>query len=500
MLLWASSNYRESSTAARTAAPAFAGDLKPVDAMTSTFLYFFVRYTLTKWYQVPGYDKKLAEDGKIKVDKFHGHDFRFWKIKIKDYLYQKKLHEHLAEAKPTGMKANDWTLLDRQALSVVRLSLGKNIKEGASVADHVNEFNSILSSLMLVDIKFNDEVHTLLLLSSLPESRSDTVIAVSGSTGTTKLNFDNIRDLILGEDICRKTSGEYSNSLLSAKDKGMGRKQERGQKQNRSRSKSKKRARDYDDALVSCVENMIDDRIMNSGASFHATYWKEEFERFKIRSSKVRLVDDKTLDIAGVGGVVLKTSFGTSWNLKDVKYIPDLKKRLISVRQLDDEGSRKVWVYFLKNKSEVFNIFKKWKVTMENETNLRVKFLKSDMVDSIVAESSLRKEVSLAQFRVFGCDSHIKVKDVAKDKLDAKSMKCTFIGYGSDEMGYRFWDSKGHKVVQRFVFRFPPYQLASPEKKLTMDKILAKFINEGKREHEEMEIFIREFRTTNELY
>ncbi|GJX65811.1 putative RNA-directed DNA polymerase [Tanacetum coccineum] len=42
----------------------------------------------------------------------------------------------------------------------------------------------------------------------------------------------------------------------------------------------------------------------------------------------------------------------------------------------------------------------------------------------------------------------VKVKDVARDKLDAKSMKCTFIGYGKDEMGYHFWDLKGHKVIQ----------------------------------------------------
>ncbi|GJX12483.1 reverse transcriptase domain-containing protein [Tanacetum coccineum] len=32
-----------------------------------------------------------------------------------------------------------------------------------------------------------------------------------------------------------------------------------------------------------------------------------------------------------------------------------------------------------------------------------------------------------------------------------------------------------------------------------MEEILAKFIDEGKREHEEMEVFIKEFRTTNEL-
>ncbi|GKC81142.1 ribonuclease H-like domain-containing protein [Tanacetum coccineum] len=56
----------------------------------------------------------MLEDGKIKIDKFDGHDFRFWKMQIEDY--QKKLHKPLAEAKPIGMKAKDWTLLDRQAL------------------------------------------------------------------------------------------------------------------------------------------------------------------------------------------------------------------------------------------------------------------------------------------------------------------------------------------------------------------------------------------------
>ncbi|GJT73445.1 hypothetical protein Tco_1032731 [Tanacetum coccineum] len=69
---------------------------------------------------------------------------------------------------------------------------------------------------------------------------------------------------------------------------------------------------DSDDALVCCVENTVEDRIMDSSASFHATYCKEKLERFKLRSGKVRLADDKTLDIVGVGDVVLKTSFGTS--------------------------------------------------------------------------------------------------------------------------------------------------------------------------------------------
>ncbi|GJS71814.1 hypothetical protein Tco_0704655 [Tanacetum coccineum] len=39
----------------------------------------------------------------------------------------------------------------------------------------------------------------------------------------------------------------------------------------------------------------------------------------------------------------------------------------------------------------------------------------------------------------------------------------------------------------------------TPTKELTMEEMLAKIIDEGRREHEEMEIFIKEFRTTNDL-
>ncbi|GJR27035.1 putative reverse transcriptase domain-containing protein [Tanacetum coccineum] len=49
------------------------------------------------------------------------------------------------------------------------------------------------------------------------------------------------------------------------------------------------------------------------------------------------------------------------------------------------------------------------------------------------------------------------------------------------------------------VFREPPYRFNYPTRRLTVEEMLAKFIIEGKRELEEMEIFIKEFRTTNEL-
>ena len=36
------------------------------------------------------------------------------------------------------------------------------------------------------------------------------------------------------------------------------------------------------------------------------------------------------------------------------------------------------WVYFIKLKNEVFSIFKQFKVLVENQSNLRIKILRSD--------------------------------------------------------------------------------------------------------------------------
>ncbi|GJS41832.1 hypothetical protein Tco_0566875 [Tanacetum coccineum] len=47
--------------------------------------------------------------------------------------------------------------------------------------------------------------------------------------------------------------------------------------------------------------------------------------------------------------------------------------------------------------------------------------------------------------------------------------------------------------------RLCPYHFNYPERSLTMEEMLNKFIDEGKREHEEMRAFIYDFQTNNEL-
>lgn len=678
----------------------------------------------------------MAEDGKTRIEKFDGQDFGWWKMQIEDLLCQKDLDQALTGIKPEKMEDAVWAALDRKAIAVIRFTLAKNVafnivkettacglmkalsnmyekpsvsnkvflirqlvntrmREGMSVTSHINDFNTIISRLLSVDIKFEDEVQALLLLSSLPESWSGTVTAINGSAGTSKLTFEGIRDFILGEDIRRRSSGESSSALLSTE--GRGRKTERGN--GRGRSKSRKRSQskprkdiqcwkcketghfrnqcpkqsdgnrevnaatdDSEEALICCVENSAESWIMDSGASFHATFSTKMMKNLRTGNfGKVRLADHRTLDITGIGDTYIKTSLGTTWTLKDVRVIPSLKKMLISTGQLDDQGfkiafgegqwkvvkenlviargkkrgtlymvdvpdsemnavtsglnpsrlwhqrlghmsekgmkmlvakgklpdlkrvdsefcepcvlgkkkkvsfvktgqtpkaqklelvhtdvygptpvsslggsnyyvtfiddsTRKVWVYFLKNKFDVFNTFKKWKTAVELETNLKVKCLKSDnggeyisteftdycaehgirMIKTVpgtpqqngVAERmnrtlnerarSMRLNVGLPKtfwadavntaaylinrgisvplgfeipeeewkgetvkyehLKVFGCSAYDLMKD--GDKLDAKAKKYTFIGYGSDSMGYRLWDFESRKVVR----------------------------------------------------
>jgi 5'-3' exoribonuclease 2 len=43
-----------------------------------------------------------------------------------------------------------------------------------------------------------------------------------------------------------------------------------------------------------------------------------------------------------------------------------------------DDFSRKLWVYFLKQKNEAFSTFKEWKLLIENQTGKKIKRLRTD--------------------------------------------------------------------------------------------------------------------------
>jgi hypothetical protein len=131
---------------------------------------------------------------------------------MEDYLYQKDLFLSLGRKskQPTSMKDEEWDILDRKALGMIQLCLeasmdfniskektmedlmkalaklyekpsasnkvflmkqlfNMKMSEGGSVADHLNEFNTVTNQLSSVKVEFDDEVRDLLILCSLPE-------------------------------------------------------------------------------------------------------------------------------------------------------------------------------------------------------------------------------------------------------------------------------------------------------------------------------------------
>ena len=142
---------------------------------------------------------------------------------MKNFLFSKKLHLPLG-SKPEGMKVEDWNLLDRQVLGMIHFTLSKtmvhnvakekktmgmmqalvdmyekpsannkvylmkklfNLKmsESGSLVEHLNIFNTIVNQLVSMGIKFDDEICTLILLVSLPNSWEPMKVTITNSIG-----------------------------------------------------------------------------------------------------------------------------------------------------------------------------------------------------------------------------------------------------------------------------------------------------------------------------
>ncbi|WVY98190.1 hypothetical protein V8G54_030341 [Vigna mungo] len=78
---------------------------------------------------------------------------------------------------------------------------------------------------------------------------------------------------------------------------------------------------------------------MDPGVSFHTTPSLELLSNYVSKKfGKVYLVNGKSLDIVGISDINIRTSNESMWTLNNVKHIPTLKRNIISIGQLDDEG------------------------------------------------------------------------------------------------------------------------------------------------------------------
>ena len=141
------------------------------------------------------------------------------------------------------MKDEEWEVLDRKALGTIWLFLASSMafniskekttegvmsalgnlyekpsasnkvflmkrlfnmkmSEGRSVANHLNEFNTLTSQLISVKVNFDDEIRALLILCSLLERWNSLAMAISSSVPSLNtLKFDDVVGIILREEM-----------------------------------------------------------------------------------------------------------------------------------------------------------------------------------------------------------------------------------------------------------------------------------------------------------
>ncbi|KAH9726277.1 Integrase catalytic domain-containing protein [Citrus sinensis] len=141
-----------------------------------------------------------------------------------------------------------------------------------------------------------------------------------------------------------------------------------------------------------------------------------------------------------------------------------------------DDFSRRVWVYTMRAKDEVLEIFVKWKKLVETQTRRKIKVLRSDnggeytsnpflqvyqnegikryftvrhtpQQNGVVERMNrtlLEKVRYYDSLRIFGCPTYYHVKD---GKLDPRARKVIFVGFKGGVKGFKIWDLEDKKFV-----------------------------------------------------
>ena len=147
------------------------------------------------------------------------------------------------EATAKNLRDKLGTLYQSKSL-VNKLFLRKKLynlrmKDGDSVAEHINSFNNVVSQFSSIDIKISSEDKCISLLCSLSDS-CDSLVVVIGRH-TTILKFDEIVLALLSEEMRRRNMEGQNGDALSVRGRSQNRNKNKvssGRSKSRGRSKS----------------------------------------------------------------------------------------------------------------------------------------------------------------------------------------------------------------------------------------------------------------------
>ncbi|KAJ8504994.1 hypothetical protein OPV22_005880 [Ensete ventricosum] len=266
--------------------------------------------------------------------------------KCSAYSLWKKL-EGLYERKTAGNKA-----------FLIRKLVNLKYKEGTSIPKHLNEIQSITNQLSSMKMSLDDELQTLLLLSSLPESWETLMVSLSNSAPDGIVIMSQVTSSLLNEELRRKNSAtsHIDSQTLVLENRGMSKSKDRSDSRvGRSKSRSRKNIVYYNygekehyknqckqpkknkkmGKEVEYIESKENITTKVQGASYHATPRREFFGTYRFENfGVVKMGNYGTTNIIDIGDIHIKTNLSCKLVLKDVRHVIDLRLNLISVGRL----------------------------------------------------------------------------------------------------------------------------------------------------------------------
>ncbi|KAG8491520.1 hypothetical protein CXB51_014863 [Gossypium anomalum] len=250
-------------------------------------------------------------------------------------------------------------LVLKQSLFTFRMN------EGELLRDHISQFITLLNDLKNVEVHIDDEDQAMLLLCSLPlsyKSFRDALIY-----GRDKLSFEDVKGHLLSRDkldnelhLDSKADRQASILVPSKKqDKRCRYCKKLGHVKADCYKLRNKRAAEGNEEdvaganladengddflLVSTSDNskLKSEWILDSGCSFHICPNREWFSTYSsVEGGVVHMGNDSSSKVIGVVTVKVRIHDGTIRTLSDVRYVPDLRKNLISLSILDLKGCK----------------------------------------------------------------------------------------------------------------------------------------------------------------
>ncbi|KAH9650145.1 hypothetical protein KPL70_026248 [Citrus sinensis] len=319
---------------------------------------------------------------------------------------------------------------------------GFRMKPGVSMHDHVSRFEKLLADLKNLDEDIKDEVKAMILLHSLPEEYSHFV---------TTLIYG--KSVIVFKDVCTALT-KLEIKILN------------------------------EHRLKLCSSEWI----LDTGATYHLCPIKEWFTDFRnLKSGALEAkgykvtIEDGTMKFTHEAMVILqrvrrhnlyylkggkktRIKFGTAnhdtreileyvhsdvWGPTKTASIGGSHYFVTFV----DDFSRRVWVYTMRAKDEVLEIFVKWKKLVETQTGRKIKVLRSDNGGEYTSNPFLQ----VCQNE--GIKRHLTVRHTPQQNSVAERMNCTLLEkvrcmLSNAGLDKRFW-AEAVSYASHLVNRLP---------------------------------------------